>query len=82
MVVSEMSKSSDNALARGIAFRCLAILLPLLLLLLTELGLKLFGWKPPSDDYDPFVEVQGGSLFELNESGSTYQIRESRLKFF
>ena len=82
MVVSEMSKPSDNALARGIAFRCLAILLPLLLLLLTELGLKLFGWKPPSDDYDPFVEVQGGSLFELNESGSTYQIRESRLKFF
>ena len=75
--------SVSQSLRSRIAFRCLAILFGLCIVLAIEGGLRLTHWGRIRDIGDPFVGFHDTiPLFVLNEANSTYEIPESRRAFF
>ncbi len=60
-----------------------AVLLGLLPFLLLELGLQSFGWQPPGSISDPYVGFSSiRSLFEVDDSGTCYEVAKSRYPLF
>jgi len=64
-------------------FRLIAVLVGPALLLLAELGCRLFGWGLPANTDDPFVGFESiVPLFVPDEAGEKMTIAEGRLRFF
>ena len=75
--------SSPNFRRKRWCFRTIAVLLPFLLLALTEFLCAFTGWGSAEISDDPFVEfAEVRPLFELTSDGRSWQTSPSRRKYF
>ncbi|MCG6156673.1 SGNH/GDSL hydrolase family protein [Rubinisphaera margarita] len=75
--------SHERPFRRKLFFRLAAILLGLSPFLLLEATLRMTGWSPPVEEFNPVVEfVNPQPLFEADKESGLYRTRKDRLGYF